>query len=41
MLLAPVNGQAMAQRTISKPPANEAPSAPSAAANVLNILGKL
>ena len=41
VLLAPVNGQAMSQRTISAPPANDNGPSPSTASSVLNILGKL
>ena len=41
VLLAPVNGQAMSQRTISAPPTNDNGPSPSTASSVLNILGKL
>lgn len=41
VLLAPVNGQAMSQRTISAPPANDSTPVSNAASGVLNLLGKL
>lgn len=41
VLLAPINGQAMSQRTISPAPQNESKSAASTASNVLGILNNL
>lgn len=41
VLLAPINGQAMTQRTVSPAPENDSPSAGNIASGVLNILGNL